>query len=138
VSKVVDSQALRAAAFAAMANAHAPYSGLSVGAAIETENGEIVAACNVENATYPLGLCAEHAAVAAAVAKGARHFRALAIATNADVPTPPCGACRQVLCEFGEDVSITSYAADGSSAKWTLTQLLPAPFVRNHLQKARQ
>lgn len=134
----MDSQALRAAAFAAMANAYAPYSGLTVGAALETESGEIVAACNVENATYPLGLCAEHAAVALAVAKGARRFRALAIATNAPVPTPPCGACRQVLCEFGEDVSITSYAADGSSARWKLTELLPNPFVREHLQRARQ
>lgn len=118
---------LRAAAFAAMANAHAPYSRFRVGAALETDSGVIVSACNVENAAYPLSLCAEQAVVAAAVAQGSHRFAALAIATDGAHPSPPCGACRQVLAEFG-DIPITSYSSDGRSAQWSLSELLPHPF----------
>jgi cytidine deaminase len=118
---------LRAAAFAAMANAYAPYSRLRVGAALETDSGVIVSACNVENAAYPLGLCAEQAVVAVAVAQGSHRFNALVIATEGDRPSPPCGACRQVLAEFG-DVPITSYSKEGRSARWSLSELLPHPF----------
>lgn len=118
---------LRAAAFAAMANAHAPYSRFRVGAALETDSGVIVSACNVENAAFPLSLCAEQAAVAAAVAQGSHRFSALAIATDGAHPSPPCGACRQVLAEFG-DIPITSYSSDGRTAQWSLSELLPHPF----------
>ena len=124
---------LRAAAFAAMANAHAPYSRFRVGAALETDSGVIVSACNVENAAYPLSLCAEQAAVAAAVAQGSRRFAALAIATDGAHPSPPCGACRQVLAEFG-DIPITSYSSDGRSAQWSLSDLLPHPFSASLLR----
>jgi cytidine deaminase len=110
-----------------MANAHAPYSRFRVGAALETDSGVIVSACNVENASYPLGVCAEQAAVAAAVAQGSHRFAALAIVTEGDRPSPPCGACRQVLAEFG-DISITSYSTEGPSARWSLSELLPHPF----------
>ncbi|HEX6250506.1 MAG TPA: cytidine deaminase [Gemmatimonadaceae bacterium] len=118
---------LRAAAFAAMANAHAPYSRFRVGAALETDSGVIVSACNVENAAYPLSVCAEQAAVAAAVAQGSHRFAALAIATDGAHPSPPCGACRQVLAEFG-DIPIISYSSNGHSAQWSLSELLPHPF----------
>jgi cytidine deaminase len=118
---------LRTAAFAAMANAHAPYSRFRVGAALETDSGVIVSACNVENAAYPLSLCAEQAVVAAALALGSHRFTALAIATEGEHPSPPCGACRQVLAEFG-DLLITSYSTEGHSARWSLSELLPHPF----------
>jgi cytidine deaminase len=127
---------LRAAAFAAMRNAHAPYSRFRVGAAVRTESGSVLAGCNVENAAYPLGLCAEQAAVAAAVAQGSRRFNALAIATEASEPAPPCGACRQFLAEFG-DVPITSYTSDGRFAQWTLSELLPNPFTASLLGEER-
>jgi cytidine deaminase len=127
---------LRAAAFAAMRNAHAPYSRFPVGAAVRTDSGAIVGGCNVENSAYPLGICAEQSAVAAAVAQGSRRFAALAIATGASEPTPPCGACRQFLAEFG-DVPITSYTSGGRSARWTLSELLPKPFHASLLTEER-
>lgn len=121
-------EALRAAAFAAMENAYAPYSRFRVGAAILTDGGGVVAGCNVENASYPLGACAERTAVTAAVAQGSRRFVALAIATDAAEPTPPCGACRQFLAEFG-DLPITSYTSTGRSRHWSLSELIPNPFT---------
>src|SRR5690348_9347405 len=97
------------AAWRAREHAHAPYSGFRVGAALRTADGALIAGCNVENAAYPLCTCAERGAVAAAVGLG--HLRpgalvALAIATEADRPTPPCGACRQVLAEFAERLPV--------------------------------
>jgi cytidine deaminase len=120
-----------------MANAHAPYSRFRVGAALETDAGEIISACNVENASYPLGLCAEQAAVAGGVARGSRRFAALAIATEAENPSPPCGACRQVLAEFG-DIPITSYTSGGRSSRWMLSDLLPHPFLAPLLARASE
>lgn len=135
MTAVQSEEMLRAAAFAAMANAYAPYSGFRVGAALETDGGSVYSGCNVENAAYPLGICAEQAAVAAAVASGSRRFAALAIVTTGPQPTPPCGACRQVLAELGGDMSISSYAAGGRTAKWTLAELLPHPFAAAQLRK---
>jgi len=132
-----DGGSLRAAAFAAMENAHAPYSGFHVGAALALETGEVVSGCNVENASYPLGICAEQAAVAAAVASGARNFTALVIGTDGSEPTPPCGACRQVLAEFGTSLRITSYTAGGGEAQWNLAELLPHPFKATQLRRGR-
>ncbi len=125
---------LREAAFAAMENAYAPYSRFRVGAAILASSGEIVAGCNVENAAYGEALCAERVAVAAAVAQGLTKFEEIAIASESDEPSPPCGSCRQTMSEFAPDLLIHSYARNGKQATWHLAELLPEAFDMNHLR----
>jgi cytidine deaminase len=107
--------------------AHAPYSGFSVGAAVLAE-GRIYTGVNVENASYPVGLCAERVAAAAAVTAGERSIDAIAIAGGSDRPAPPCGACRQFLSEFGPDMRVIAVASRGSREEWTLSELLPDAF----------
>lgn len=126
--------ALREAAFSAMENAYAPYSRFRVGAALLTSSGEIVTGCNVENAVYGEALCAERVAVAAAVAKGMKDFDEIAIASESDDPSPPCGSCRQTMSEFAPDLRVTSYAKNGREASWRLSDLLPEAFALNHLR----
>ena len=125
---------LRDAAFAAMENAYAPYSQFRVGSAVRTSTGEIVTGCNVENAAYGEALCAERVAVAAAVAQGMKEFEEIAIATEADEPSPPCGSCRQTMSEFAPDLRVVSYAKNGAQAAWRLSDLLPEAFALNHLR----
>jgi cytidine deaminase len=125
---------LRDAAFAAMENAYAPYSRFRVGAALKAASGEIISGCNVENAVYGEALCAERVAVAAAVARGLRDFEEIAIASEADEPSPPCGSCRQTMSEFAPELKVTSYAKNGKQATWRLTDLLPEAFALNHLR----
>lgn len=98
--------ALTAAAKEVAGNSYSPYSRFSVGAAVLTDTGEIVAGCNVENASLGLTVCAERNAIFAAVARGARRVRALLIYTPTAKSTPPCGSCRQVLREFAEDCPV--------------------------------
>ena len=112
------------------ANAYAPYSGFHVGAAL-LAGDEIFAAVNVENASYPMSVCAERNAVAMAVTAGAASgTRAVAVVTDADFPTPPCGGCRQVLYEFGgAGLAVIAESADGSvRTMWSLDDLLPDAF----------
>lgn len=125
---------LREAAFAAMENAYAPYSRFRVGAAIQASSGEIVSGCNVENAAYGEALCAERVAVAAAVAQGLTSFEEIAIASESDEPSPPCGSCRQTMSEFAPDLLINSYARNGKQSTWRLAELLPEAFDLNHLR----
>jgi cytidine deaminase len=122
-------EALKKAAFTAMENAYAPYSGFRVGAALATAEGVVIPGCNIENSAYGQTICAETLAVGSAVSQGLKHFTSIAIATEADEPTPPCGACRQVLAEFAPDIHISSYTRGGKSASWPLSELLPYAFL---------
>ncbi len=133
VTELPDRTVLRERAAEAMEHAYAPYSGFRVGAALLGADGSITQGCNVENAAYPAGICAERAAVAAAVARGVRTFAAIAIYTEADVPTPPCGMCRQVLVEFAPQLEVVSMTRDGARAEWSMSDLLPAAFTPTSL-----
>ncbi len=126
---------LIAAARAVRANAYAPYSGFAVGAAVRDERGRIHAGCNVENAAYPQGWCAETSALAAMVAAGGRRVLAVAICGVADAPVTPCGGCRQKLREFAAD-DCPIWIADelGLRAEHTLGELLPHGFGPQHLR----
>ena len=126
---------LRERAMSAMERAYAPYSSFRVGAALLGTDGSVAEGCNVENASYPAGLCAERAAVAAAVARGVRTFDALVIATEAEVPTSPCGICRQVLMEFAPRLEVLSVTRGGASARWMMSDLLPHAFTPTSLER---
>jgi cytidine deaminase len=123
------------AAWRAWENAYAPYSGFRVGAAVYLDDGSIVAGCNVENAAYPVCLCAERTALCAAVAQaGARPgcIAALAVVTEADELTPPCGACRQALAEFADGLPIL-LANRHASKLCNLQDLLPDAFTGKNM-----
>ena len=121
---------LLAAARQAARHAYAPYSGFPVGAALLAGGGRVYAGCNVENGSFPLGLCAERAALAAAVAAGVREFTALALSVPGPGISTPCGACRQVLHEFAPHLSILVEAREGGRRRhFELADLLPEPFI---------
>ena len=117
---------------AVMANAYAPYSKFHVGAAIEADDGSVHVGCNVENASYGLTICAERMAVGAAVAAGKRKLVRVAVATAVEPPATPCGACRQLLAEFGLDLEIIAVGPT-SERRWRLRELLPEAFTRESL-----
>lgn len=126
--------ALLEAAWTARDRAHAPYSHFQVGAALLTASGQVVAGCNVENAAYPVGLCAERGAVSSAVAQGMAPggLVAAVVVTEAERLTPPCGACRQVLAEFADDLPIL-LANRQTRQLHHLAALLPHRFGGLHL-----
>ncbi len=107
--------------------AYAPYSRFRVGAALEAASGEIFKGCNVECASYGLAACAERVAAVAAVSHGHTRFRRLVVATDSDAVVPPCGACRQVLAEFGDDLEVACVGRK-QRALWRLGELLPQAF----------
>lgn len=129
-------ESLRAVAETARQHAYCPYSKYPVGAALEAVDGRVFAGSNVENAAFPAGICAERSAVATAVTAGARRFQRVVIVTGAEQPTPPCGVCRQVLVEFAPSLEVVSFTASGRSARWSLADLLPAPFLPASLENA--
>lgn len=108
--------------------AYAPYSDFLVGAALEAGDGRIYGGCNVENASYPVGMCAEQSALGAAVTDGARDFRRMALAVSGRSPASPCGRCRQALAEFGTDLEVISVGEGGQVRRWKLDGLLPDSF----------
>ena len=129
----MDDDDLLAAAAAARDNAHAPYSGFAVGAALRTEGG-VFAGCNVENVAYPEGTCAEAGAIAAMVAAGARRILEVAVIAGGPAPVPPCGGCRQKLAEFaGPDVPVTMATTAGAREETTVGALLPGAFGAEHM-----
>ena len=124
---------LIAKATEARQRARAPYSGFKVGAAIETRDGQIYTGCNMENASYGLSVCAERVALWKALSEGAHDFRAIAIVSEADALSSPCGACRQLLWEYCGDIPVHLYSLKGLNAKHQLSDLLPFPFDNRSL-----
>jgi cytidine deaminase len=126
----IDWAALEQAALEAQAQAHAPYSGYRVGAALQVADGRVFAGCNVENASYGLSICAERTAVVHMVLAGARAPVAIAIVTPGPSPGTPCGMCRQTLVEFASDMPVRLMAGDDPSVRrdTTLAALLPDAF----------
>ena len=119
---------LIAAARAAREFAVAPYSHFNVGAALRTRDGKIITGCNVENATYGLTVCAERVALLKALSEGERNFAALVVVADTAEPTPPCGACRQLLWEYCGDIPVTLANLTTVTGQHQLRDLLPWPF----------
>jgi cytidine deaminase len=123
-------------AMAARRQAFAPYSGFLVGAAVETTDGAIYTGCNIENASYGLTVCAERVAIWKAISEGVPPgaFRAIAIAADSPHPTPPCGACRQILAEFAPQATVTLINLQGVTREFTVAELLPESFNASFLR----
>jgi cytidine deaminase len=119
---------LVAAARLARHHAHAAFSKFKVGAALQTAGGAVITGCNIENATYGLTICAERVAMFKALSEGHRAFSRIAIVADTDAPTPPCGACRQILWEFGGDLEIVLANMTDEKGTHKLKDLLPLPF----------
>ena len=114
-------------------SAHAPFSRFKVGAALRTRTGEVVTGCNVENASYGLTMCAERVAVFKAVSEGLKEFDAVAVVADAPRLTAPCGACRQLLWEFGGDMWVHIVDLQGRARTVRMSELLPLPFDARNL-----
>ena len=125
--------ALVAAALRVRDNAHAPFSRFKVGAAVQDESGQIFTGCNVENATYGLTVCAERVAIFKAMSEGERNFDAIAVVTDTDKLTPPCGACRQLIWEFCGDVPVILSNLKGKTETLQMRDLFPKPFDSSNL-----
>ena len=128
VPAAANTRALIAAARTARRRAQARFSGFKVGAALEAADGTIITGCNIENATYGLTICAERVAMFKALSEGHRTFRRVAVVADTEAPTPPCGACRQILWEFGGDLEILLANLRRQTGTYRLADLLPLPF----------
>ena len=117
----------------AMQNSYSPYSGFKVGAAIECADGSVFAGCNVENAAFRAGVCAETSALAAAVSAGHREFKRIAVISEGSSYCFPCGVCRQMLNEFAPNLEVLCARADGRYVSYPLTSLLPMAFGPEHM-----
>jgi cytidine deaminase len=124
---------LIAAARQAREHAHAPFSDFRVGAAVRTKSGRMFGGCNVENASYGLTICAERVAIFKAISEGEREFEAIAVVTDADALTPPCGACRQIIWEFCGNVPVILANLKGKIEREDSSKLLPRPFDSSNL-----
>lgn len=122
------------AAKEARKRAYAPYSGFLVGAALMGENNEIYTGANIENASFGLSICAERVAVFKAVSSGIMHFKALAVVTNSEEPSSPCGACRQVLAEFAPHMPVYLANTNGIIVETSVSELLPRAFTPDKLE----
>ncbi|MDE3138181.1 MAG: cytidine deaminase [Acidobacteriota bacterium] len=119
------------AARAARENAYAPFSHFQVGAAVRTRAGRLIGGCNVENVSYGLTVCAERVAIFKAISEGEREFDAIAVVTDADRLTPPCGACRQIIWEMCGNVDVVLANLKGQMEIHRMKDLLPLPFDKS-------
>ncbi len=124
---------LISAAKRARENAHANFSNFKVGAGLLATSGKVYGGCNVENATYGLTVCAERVAIFKAISEGERKFDAIAVVTDTDTLTPPCGACRQLIWEFCGDVPVIMSNLKGSVEVIHMHDLFPKPFDSSNL-----
>ena len=116
-------------------NAYAPYSNFLVGAAIKAKNGSVFSGCNVENAAYPEGTCAEAGAIAAMIASGEREIIEVVVAADSQTPVTPCGGCRQKLAEFSNSNVIVIFSnLNGEVGRMTVEQLLPGAFEKEQMR----
>ena len=127
-------QELIDAAKAVRENAYAPFSEFRVGAALETDDGEVIVGCNVESASYGLTVCAERVAIWKAISQGKRRIKHMAVVADTDELTPPCGVCRQILWEFGGDIPLILANLNGKSEVVQMSELLPRAFDMKFLK----
>jgi cytidine deaminase len=125
---------LIALAKTAREKAFAPFSHFQVGAALETEDGTLIPGCNVESASYGLTMCAERVALFRAISDGYRCFNRVAVVTGTRTPTPPCGACRQLLWEFAPEAEVLLANLSGKVVRYTVRELMPLGFDANQLR----
>ena len=128
-----DYDSLISAARTAREHAYAPHSNFRVGAAVRAKSGRIFSGCNVENATYGLTLCAERVAIFKAISEGERGFDAVAVVTDTEGLTPPCGACRQIIWEFCGDADVVLANLQGKTEHYRMAALFPKPFDKSFL-----
>jgi cytidine deaminase len=115
-------------------NAYAPYSNFKVGAAVESDNGDIYIGCNVESASYGLTVCAERVAIWKGISRGEKHFSRIAVVVDTEEPTPPCGTCRQIIWEFCGDVPVILANLHGKKEVVMMSELLPRAFDSKFLK----
>lgn len=130
MNREIDWETLERCAWTARANAYAPYSRFTVGAAVITDSGQVFTGGNVENVSLGLTMCAERVAISTAVQSGFRRFAGMMVVTESEQPVAPCGACRQFISEFSPDLPIVCVGQGGGRKSWLLSELLPSPFTR--------